>query len=189
MKNLNLNHHPQRLAESGGSSGSLLICLLFDQTKSLFQRWLLYGIGTLFSLSVLVVMVDLATRAVGAIAAKFWLQNWAAKIFDWSSSDEGINSMAMQQGGLGLVMSRLMVMAPPMEAMFFGGTLGQFVANSSFGNVGRNSTGQDSDFRQRSVRDNNNDGSPDPWRNTDRGGTAWQGGATNTHAGANKGPE
>ncbi|WP_324805456.1 hypothetical protein [Stenotrophomonas sp.] len=35
-----------------------------------------------------------------------------------------------------------------MAAMFFNGTLGQFVANSSFGNVGRNSSGQTSDFKQ-----------------------------------------
>jgi len=40
------------------------------------------------------------------------------------------------------------VMTPPMAAMFFNGTLGQFAANSSFGNVGRNSTGQRSDFKQ-----------------------------------------
>ena len=45
-------------------------------------------------------------------------------------------------------MSVLMVMSPPMAAMFFNGMLGSFVANSSFGNVGRNSTGQVSDFRQ-----------------------------------------
>jgi type IV secretion system protein VirB6 len=32
--------------------------------------------------------------------------------------------------------------------MFFNGTLGSFAANSSFGNVGRNSTGQQSDFTQ-----------------------------------------
>ena len=32
--------------------------------------------------------------------------------------------------------------------MFFNGTLGQFVANSSFGNVGRNSSGQTSGFKQ-----------------------------------------
>ena len=42
--------------------------LLFGQTKSLFSRWLLYGIGTLFSLSVLSVMVELATRMAGAVA-------------------------------------------------------------------------------------------------------------------------
>ena len=45
-------------------------------------------------------------------------------------------------------MSVLMVMAPPMAAMFFSGTLGQFAANSSFGNAGRNATGQISDIKQ-----------------------------------------
>ena len=44
-------------------------------------------------------------------------------------------------------MSVLIVMAPPMAAMFFSGTLGQFAANKSFGNVGRNSSGSMSDFK------------------------------------------
>nr|WP_216821988.1 hypothetical protein [Stenotrophomonas sp. SAU14A_NAIMI4_5] len=52
-------------------------------------------------------------------------------------------------------MSVLMVMAPPMADMFFSGTLGQFVANSSFGNVGRNSSGQTSDFNQDYVGSGN----------------------------------
>ncbi len=38
--------------------GPLFIpCLLFDQTKDLFKRWLLYGIGTVFSMAVLAAMV------------------------------------------------------------------------------------------------------------------------------------
>ena len=45
-------------------------------------------------------------------------------------------------------MSVLMVMTPPIAAMFFNGTLGQLAANSSFGNLGRNSTGQISDYKQ-----------------------------------------
>uniref|UniRef100_UPI003D3036BD type IV secretion system protein n=1 Tax=Klebsiella pneumoniae TaxID=573 RepID=UPI003D3036BD len=28
-----------------------ILCLLFDQTKQLFQRWLFYGIGTMFSMA------------------------------------------------------------------------------------------------------------------------------------------
>jgi len=55
----------------------------------------------------------------------------------------------MQQGGIGLLMSVLMVMAPPMAAMFFNGTLGQFAAHSSFGTLGRNSSGQQTDYEQR----------------------------------------
>ena len=42
-------------------------------------------------------------------------------------------------------------MTPPIAAMFFNGTLGQFAANSSFGNPGRNSTGQVSDYKQEHV--------------------------------------
>lgn len=37
-----------------------ILCLLFEQTKSLFQRWLFYGIGTLFSMAVLAVMTGIA---------------------------------------------------------------------------------------------------------------------------------
>jgi hypothetical protein len=51
-----------------------------------------------------------------------------------------------------------MVMSPPMAAMFFNGTLGSFAANSSFGNVGRNSTGQQSDFKQDFVNSDKLDG-------------------------------
>lgn len=35
-----------------------ILCLLFEQTKSLFQRWLFYGIGALFSLALLSVTGD-----------------------------------------------------------------------------------------------------------------------------------
>ena len=42
-----------------------ILCLIFDQTKSLFQRWLLYGIGTIFSLAVLALDTTVGTRYAG----------------------------------------------------------------------------------------------------------------------------
>ncbi|MEN9154053.1 hypothetical protein P2B08_21730, partial [Xanthomonas perforans] len=45
--------------------------------------------------------------------------------------------MALQQGGLGLVMTTLIVTAPPMAAAFFQGTLGQFTAYSALGQLDR----------------------------------------------------
>ncbi|MCE4351838.1 hypothetical protein LYZ86_21925, partial [Xanthomonas hortorum pv. cynarae] len=48
-----------------------------------------------------------------------------------------ISSMALQQGGLGLVMTTLIVTAPPMAAAFFQGTLGQFTAYSALGQLDR----------------------------------------------------
>ncbi|WP_329913209.1 type IV secretion system protein, partial [Stenotrophomonas sp. SMYL82] len=41
-----------------------ILCLLFDQTKQLFQRWLFYGIGTMFSMAVLAAMVSIALDMV-----------------------------------------------------------------------------------------------------------------------------
>lgn len=128
-----------------------ILCLLFDQTKELFKRWLLYGIGTMFSMAVLSFMVSVATALVARTAIAMvtaYLLSGTELLGGSIGFGGGLKSAAVQQGGVGLLMSVLMVMAPPIAAMFFNGTLGQFVANSSFGNVGRNSTGQKSDFQQ-----------------------------------------
>jgi len=42
-------------------------------------------------------------------------------------------SMALQQGGMGLILTTLILTAPPMAAMFFQGTLGSFMAYSQIG--------------------------------------------------------
>jgi len=116
-----------------------ILCLLFDATKSLFQKWLLYGIGTMFSLSVLTFTVSLATKVTTAVAAGF-IAKWAATN---GTAGEGVTSMALQQGGIGLVLSTLILSAPPMAAAFFQGTLGQFNAYSQLGQAGKNpATGQ-----------------------------------------------
>jgi len=101
-----------------------ILCLLFDQTKALFGRWLYYGLGTMFSLALLSVMVTLATDMVIAVAASFWTSALLG------AGPDGINSLALQQGGMGVVLSMLIMSAPPMAAMFFSGTLGNFVPYS-----------------------------------------------------------
>lgn len=139
-----------------GFAPIFILCLLFDQTKELFKRWLLYGIGTMFSMAVLSFMVSVATKVVAVSAALMIAAYYAASnpgspvtgVMGAFGFGQGISSAAVQQGGVGLLMSVLMVMSPPMAAMFFNGTLGSFAANSSFGNLGRNSTGQQSDFKQ-----------------------------------------
>ncbi|SOD56808.1 type IV secretion system protein [Pseudoxanthomonas wuyuanensis] len=114
-----------------------ILSLMFEQTKQLFSKWLFYGIGTMFPLAVLSVMVAIALDMVLAVAGSFRVGKFLG------SSTEGVNSMALQQGGLGLVLTTLIVMAPPMAASFFQGMLGQFTAYSAFGGIGRG-TGADS---------------------------------------------
>ena len=113
-----------------------VLCLLFDQTKSLFQRWLLYGIGTMFSLAVLYVMVILATDTVVAVATAFWLNDVVAL-----SNNEGLKTIALQQGGLGLILTMLLISVPPMAAAFFQGTLGNFMHYNALSSPANNSPG------------------------------------------------
>jgi type IV secretion system protein VirB6 len=103
-----------------------ILCLLFDQTKPLFGRWLYYGLGTMFSLAVLSVMVSLALDMVLAVAAAFWTTTVLP------IKQEGMLSLSMQQGGMGLILTMLIISAPPMAAMFFQGTLGSFAPGSAF---------------------------------------------------------
>jgi type IV secretion system protein VirB6 len=113
----------------------LILCLLFDQTKSLFQRWLLYGLGTMFSMAVLAAMVGIALRMVINVAIAFWArQGIETMVLDGSTSD--MTSQALQQGGMGLILTTPILKAPPMAAMFFQGTLGSFMAYSQIGGAG-----------------------------------------------------
>jgi type IV secretion system protein VirB6 len=96
-----------------------IMCLLFNATKPLFQKWLYYGIGTMFSLAVLTIMVSIALDMVLAVAEAFWVGQLL-------HINEGISSRALQSGGLGLILSILIISSPPMAAAFFNGVMGNF---------------------------------------------------------------
>lgn len=107
-----------------------ILCLIFDQTKDLFRKWLMYGIGTLFSMSVLSVVTAMAMELMAKVAVVLWV----AKLTNFlGGATEGLTTQAMQQGGLGLLMSVIIVSVPPAAAMFFQGTLGSFNYSSAFG--------------------------------------------------------
>ena len=110
-----------------------ILHLLFDKTKQLFQRWLFYGIGTMFSMAVLAAMVSIALDMVIRVSASFWVTALVNKFPLMGASSDGMTSQAMQQGGMGLILTTLILTAPPMAAMFFQGTLGSFMAYSQIG--------------------------------------------------------
>lgn len=107
-----------------------ILCLLFEQTKGLFQKWLMYGIGTMFSMAVLSVMVGYALGIVIAVSKAFWVDTAVSGLLLGGDAGVSYSSQALQQGGLGLILTVLIISAPPMAAMFFQGTLGSFVAHS-----------------------------------------------------------
>jgi type IV secretion system protein VirB6 len=108
-----------------------ILCLLFDFTKQLFSKWLFYGIGTMFALAMLSMMVEIATRMVSAVAVSMWLGDFLTNLVVGDSA--GINSRAMQQGGLGLILTMMIISVPPIAAAFFNGVLGQFTPYAAFG--------------------------------------------------------
>lgn len=113
-----------------GFAPLFVLCLLFPQTKALFWGWLNHLVGVLFALSVLHVMAAIAVNMICAVAATFW----SAKLT--GASVEGVNSLAMQQGGLGLLLTTLIIGAPAVAARFFKGLLGDFSPYSAFGHAG-----------------------------------------------------
>jgi type IV secretion system protein VirB6 len=76
------------------------------------------------------VMVAIALKMVLAVSAAFWVGKFTG------ASTEGVNSMALQQGGLGLILTALIVTAPPMDAAFFQGMLGAYTPYTAFSSDG-----------------------------------------------------
>lgn len=110
-----------------------IMCLGFDQTKGMFQKWLWYGIGTMFSLAVLSFTVSMISKLLGAVAGSFAMQYVAMlALTGQAASPQGVTSMAMQQGGLGVLMTLFLITVPAMAAAFFQGTLGHFMPHSAF---------------------------------------------------------
>jgi type IV secretion system protein VirB6 len=114
-----------------GLAPLFIMCLIFEQTKGLFQKWLLYGIGTLFSMGVLAFISSLVLQLTLNVAKALW----AAGIINGITGlgAEGFTNQSMQQGGIGLLMTVLIVSSPPLAAMFFQGTVGNFLTYSAFG--------------------------------------------------------
>jgi type IV secretion system protein VirB6 len=111
-----------------------ILCLIFDQTKDLFRRWLMYGIGTIFSMALLSVVCSIVLDLTVKIAEATWGAKIVNKIL--GTDTEGLSNLAMQQGGMGLLLTALIVSVPPMAAMFFQGTLGSFLTYSAFSGAG-----------------------------------------------------
>jgi type IV secretion system protein VirB6 len=114
-----------------GLAPLFIMCLIFEQTKGLFQKWLLYGIGTLFSMGMLAFISSLVLQLTLRVAAALWTSSIINSITGLGA--EGFTSQSMQQGGIGLLMTVLIISSPPLAAMFFQGTVGNFMHFSAFG--------------------------------------------------------
>ena len=114
-----------------GMGPLFILCLIFEQTRDLFRRWLLYGIGTIFSMAALSFISSLVLQLTLRVAAALWSANLINQMTGLGA--EGLSNQALQQGGIGLLMTVLIISVPPLAAAFFQGTVGSFMHYSAFG--------------------------------------------------------
>ncbi|HFC8486846.1 TPA: hypothetical protein ACFP4K_001499 [Neisseria subflava] len=106
-----------------------------QKTAPLFQKWLYYGLATIFSTVMLGVMAEISMDLVGNIAITDAVSNIAAALTGGNVG--GIMQTVTQQLGLGLMLSTLLITVPPMAGAWFNGMMAGFSAYSVIGNGNR----------------------------------------------------
>ena len=71
-----------------------------------------------------------------AIAGAVWTMDMLNKFLPLGQ--QGLSHASIEQGGIGLILTMLIITVPPMAANFFQGTLGNFMHYSAFGGSGVN---------------------------------------------------
>lgn len=121
--------------------GPIFILLsMFQATKSMFQRWLQYGIATLFAMAGLNAVTSIVLELAAKVAAGFWGARAINGLIE--ANPEGLSSQAMQQGWMGLILTVALISVPTMLAAFFGGLAGGFMHYSAFGGAAAGVPGQ-----------------------------------------------
>ena len=109
-----------------------ILCLMFKKTAPLFQKWLYYGLATIFSSALLGVMSDIATDLVTKVATSLFVADRLLS-FVGGAGVTGIMEASTQQLGLGLILSTLLITVPPMAGMWFNGVMGQYYGSNYLG--------------------------------------------------------
>ncbi|MGN3937418.1 type IV secretion system protein [Xanthomonas citri pv. mangiferaeindicae] len=116
-----------------------ILALMFDTTKDLFKKWLFYVIGTLFSMSMLSVVSAIVLKLATKVAVALWV---AKGINGLMGNDvEGLSSQAMQQGGIGMLLTVVIITMPTVAAALWQGSMGSFMHFSAFSGGGASSPG------------------------------------------------
>ena len=111
-----------------------------------------------------------AMKTVAAVAVAMFVK-YQVIMMTGGTPTEGISSVAMQQAGLGVILTVLLIATPPIAAMFFSGTLANFSAYSQFGQAqardkAGNPVGSSGGYAPPASRsqDRNEDPAPSPMR-------------------------
>ena len=115
-----------------GFAPFFILCLMFKKTTPYFTKWLNYGLATMFSSALLAAMASISTDLVKIIAESQYKYSKIASVTSIITGESvtGIFNSAMNQLGLGLMLSTVLIVVPPMAGNWFNGMMsGYFAAN------------------------------------------------------------
>ena len=95
-----------------------------QKTAPLFQKWLYYGLATIFSSVMLGVMAGISMDLVANIAITDAVSNIASALIGGNVG--GIMQTVTQQLGLGLMLSTLLITVPAMAGAWFNGMMATY---------------------------------------------------------------
>ena len=118
-----------------GFAPFFILCLMFKKTTPYFSKWLNYGLATMFSSALLAAMASISTDLVKIIAESQYKYSKIASVTSiiTGESVSGIFNSAMNQLGLGLMLSTVLIVVPPMAGSWFNGMMGTFASFNHFG--------------------------------------------------------
>ena len=108
-----------------GFAPIFILCLLFKRTAPLFQKWLYFGLATIFSSVLLGVMAEISMDLVGHLFGGAAAGKFVATVIG-EGGTTGIMETVTQQLGLGLMLSTLLITVPPMAGMWFNGMMATY---------------------------------------------------------------
>ena len=108
-----------------GFAPFFILCLMFKKTTPYFSKWLNYGLATMFSSALLAAMASISTDLVRIIAQSQYKYSKIASITGIITGESvtGIFNSAMNQLGLGLMLSTVLIIVPPMAGSWFNGMM------------------------------------------------------------------
>ena len=115
-----------------GFAPIFILCLLFKKTAPLFQKWLFFGLATIFSSVLLAVMADISADLIEIIAKSLFVSKTLLE-FTRGQEVSGISQAATQQLGVGVMLSTLLIIVPPMAGTWFNGVMGTSYGTNYFG--------------------------------------------------------
>ena len=118
-----------------GFAPFFILCLMFKKTTPYFSKWLNYGLATMFSSALLAAMASISTDLVRIIAQSQYKYSKIASVTSIITGESvtGIFNSAMNQLGLGLMLSTVLIVVPPMAGNWFNGMMGTFASFNHFG--------------------------------------------------------